>query len=58
MNNHANATVRLLLLPDAPDANGCPRIAVAIPAPHGPRLVVYATMPLALEALRSMGDAA
>lgn len=58
LNNNPNATARLLLLPDAPDANGCPRIAVAIPAPRGPRLIVYASLSLALAALRAMGDAA
>lgn len=55
---NSNRAARLLLLSDAPDANGCPRIAVATPNPRGLRLMVYATMPLALAALRATGDAA
>ena len=52
------STPRLLMLPDAPDADGAPRIAIAIPAPRGPRLIVYPNVPLALAALRAMGGGA
>jgi len=48
---------RLLLLPDAPDADGQPRVALALPTLSTGRraaLVIFPTIAAALAALRTM----
>lgn len=51
-------TPRLLLLPDALDADGAPRIAIAMPVRDGLRIVAFASMSAALAAIRLLGGAA
>jgi hypothetical protein len=51
------ATPRLLLLPDAPDAEGRPRVALSLPAlsPGGRgALMIFPTITAALAELRRM----
>lgn len=53
----SEAAPRLLLLPDAPDANGQPRVALALPALSTGRraaLVIFPTIAAALAAKRRM----
>ncbi|MBX6747468.1 MAG: hypothetical protein IRY87_36015 [Acetobacteraceae bacterium] len=53
----SEAAPRLLLLPDAPDADGQPRVALALPTLSTGRraaLVIFPTIAAALAAKRAM----
>jgi len=49
---HTNE-IRLVILPDVYDLDGEPCLALSIPAPRSPRLVMFRSRPAALAALRA-----